>query len=67
MSRHNIELVYEFVKSKDCYMWLYVDTGYYSKYHYIYKTFSKPTKRELRKRKQWCLETCKSWFYWDNM
>jgi hypothetical protein len=67
MSSHNIELRYEFVKSKQSYMWLYVDTSYFSHYSYIYKTYDKPSKREFRKRKQWCLEQVKFWKYWEEI
>ena len=64
---HNIELKYEWVESKQAYMWLYVDTGYYSFYQYIHKTYNKPTRKELHRTKQWCLERCKEMKYWEDM
>ena len=65
--KNRIEVVYGWVESKQSYMWLFKDTGKYSNYHYIYKMYTKPTKKQIRLINRWCLCEIAGWAYWDNL
>ena len=65
--KNRIEVVYGWVESKQSYMWLFKDTGKYSNYHYIYKMYTKPTKKQIRLINRWCLQEFRSWEYSDDL
>ena len=62
-----IVMVYEFVESKNCWMYLFKDTGRFKHYSYIYKCYIKPTKKQRRKIMSWCNLEVKGWELWEDL